>query len=142
MRAQNNRPYESPKEAGASVHIESPDLEALERKMARTDPVQVYQRAARQVGTEMERDVARAVHDAGGSERVVDAVGVYDDAGGEIYVGVPGTSRSAAEMAEIEFGTVLHAPAAPIRRTVLGREHAWRNQFGDALTTQLIRALS
>lgn len=122
--------------------IDSPDLEALATAMEGTDPVEdIYRPAAREVGEDVTGDILRALRRAGASEGLRDDVGTYEPEGGETYVGVPGGSRHAAEMREIEYGTAAHAPDAPVRKAVMGRQDELDRQFGDALESRLRDAL-
>lgn len=122
--------------------IDSPDLEALAAAMESTDPVKdIYRPAAREVADGLGGELTRALRQAGASEGLRDDVGTYEPEGGETYVGVPGSSQHAGEMQEIEYGTAMHAPDAPLRKTVMGRQGELDQEFSDALDRHLGKIL-
>lgn len=125
------------------MFIDSPDLEALGVALERVDPVTVYQDAARETGVEqLEPLVSHLTAEAGGSAELLDSVGTYTAANGEVYVGVPDSSPHAAEMRRIEYGGVDSRPSAPIRHAVAMRQRELDDHFGTALNRHLDEELS
>lgn len=117
--------------------ITSPDLESLADRMDTADPVTAYHRAAASVGTELEGHLAAAYREADASDELIDALGTYIHPNGTAYTGIPASSPHAALAHELEYGTPLIPPAAPVRTTMLAKSDELRPQMTSALDREM-----
>ena len=133
-----------PREVGGSVSfsISSPDLEDLADRMQAADPVNAYHAAATEVGEDLAGDVAKAFRAAGAEDDLIDTVGTYIHHDGTAYVGIPGTSQHIATAHDIEYGTPLIPPRAPVRNTSASRSYDVSQRMAEAIDRELGRELS
>lgn len=117
--------------------ITSPDLESLADRMDDSDPITAYHRAAASVGADFEGRLAAAYREADAHDELIDTIGTYIHPDGTAYVGIPASSPHNALAHELEYGTPLIPPAAPIRTSVLAHGEEMKAQMTSALDQEM-----
>lgn len=113
---------------------------AKELKVALGSVDAIWSNASREVAESLARDIRTEMRELGAPQDLIDALGVYNDRRGDLYVGVPWDDPAMQQaLADYEFGSVERAPSATFFRA--GQNEEWREELEAKLARYMAVSL-